>query len=150
MAALAAVMMTMGRSQVYAASANADARGAGRGTDWPTGPMPSLVDVMDFGSRAVSGGEFNWATGQAAVAEQFRAAVGDVFTPNGPAHHVYVPGARGPAPTTPCYVKGFNAAILDDDIAAVKLVAGTERLLGKLGRPYSADGLIVTAKRPPR
>ena len=36
------------------------------------------------------------------------------------------------------------------DIAAVKLVAGTERLLGKLGRPYSADGLIVTAKRPPR
>ena len=120
MAALAAVMATMGRAQIYAASADADARGAGRGVDWPTGPMPSLVAVMDFGSRAVSEGEFNWATGQAAVAEQFRAAVGDVFTTNGPAHHVYVPGARGPAPTVPCYVKAFNAAILDDELVAVK------------------------------
>lgn len=33
------------------------------------------------------------------------------------------------------------------EVAAVKLVAGTERLLGRLGRPYSADGLIVTATR---
>ena len=120
MAALAAVMATMGRSQIYAASANADARGAGRGTEWPTGPMSALADVMDFGSRAVSGGAFDWATGLAAVAAQFQAAVGDVFTTNGPAHPLYVPGARGPAPTVPFYVKSFNAAILDDPIVAVK------------------------------
>jgi hypothetical protein len=30
---------------------------------------------------------------------------------------------------------------------AVRLVLGLERLLGRLGRPYSADGLIVTAQR---
>ena len=30
---------------------------------------------------------------------------------------------------------------------AVRLVLGLEKLLGKLGRPYSADGLIVTATR---
>ncbi|MFT7607110.1 MAG: hypothetical protein ACI9MX_000155 [Candidatus Aldehydirespiratoraceae bacterium] len=30
---------------------------------------------------------------------------------------------------------------------AVRLVLGLERLLGKLGRPYSADGLVVTAVR---
>lgn len=30
---------------------------------------------------------------------------------------------------------------------AVKGVLGLERLLGKLGRPYSADGLVVTARR---
>lgn len=35
------------------------------------------------------------------------------------------------------------------EAAAVRLVAGTERLLGRLGRPYSADGLIVTATRTP-
>ena len=33
------------------------------------------------------------------------------------------------------------------ETAAVKVVASTERLLGKLGRPYSADGLIVKAIR---
>ncbi len=32
---------------------------------------------------------------------------------------------------------------------AVRMVLGLERLLGRLGRPYSADGLIVTAHRPP-
>jgi 2-polyprenyl-3-methyl-5-hydroxy-6-metoxy-1,4-benzoquinol methylase len=31
--------------------------------------------------------------------------------------------------------------------AAVRGVLGLERLLGRLGRPYSADGLIVTAQR---
>ncbi len=30
---------------------------------------------------------------------------------------------------------------------AVRAVLGLERLLGRLGRPYSADGLIVTARR---
>lgn len=30
---------------------------------------------------------------------------------------------------------------------AVRMVLGLERLLGRLGRPYSADGLIVTARR---
>jgi len=32
---------------------------------------------------------------------------------------------------------------------AVRMVLGLERLLGRLGRPYSADGLIVTAQRRP-
>ena len=31
------------------------------------------------------------------------------------------------------------------EVAAVRLVVGFERLLGKLNRPFSADGLIVTA-----
>ena len=33
------------------------------------------------------------------------------------------------------------------EAGAVRTVLGLERLLGKLGRPYSADGLIVTATR---
>ena len=32
--------------------------------------------------------------------------------------------------------------------AAVRSVLGLERLLGRLGRPFAADGLIVTATRP--
>jgi len=34
--------------------------------------------------------------------------------------------------------------------AGARLVLGTERLLGRLGRPYAADGLIVTAASAPR
>ena len=33
------------------------------------------------------------------------------------------------------------------ETVAVRMVLGLERLLGRLGRPYSADGLIVTARR---
>ena len=36
------------------------------------------------------------------------------------------------------------------EAAAVRLVVGLERVLGKLNRPFSADGLIVTAKPAPR
>ena len=35
------------------------------------------------------------------------------------------------------------------EAAAVRLVVGLERVLGKLNRPFSADGLIVTATRSP-
>lgn len=34
------------------------------------------------------------------------------------------------------------------ELAALRLVIACERLLGKLNRPFSADGLIVTAKAP--
>lgn len=33
------------------------------------------------------------------------------------------------------------------EVAAVRLVMGTEKFLGRLGRPFSADGLIVTARK---
>ena len=115
MAALASTLTTLGRAQIYAASADADARGAGRGPDLPTGPMPALAYALDFGTRAVADGDFNWATGQTEIAALFIHTVGDVFTTNGPAAHVFVPGGRGPSPSVPCYCKAFNAAILDDD-----------------------------------
>ena len=120
MAVLASVITDLGRGQIYAASADADARGAGRGDDWPTGPMPELAEAMDFGTRAMTGAGFDWAAGGNEIAAKFSNAVGDVFTTNGLAAHVYVPGARGPSPSIACYVKAFNAAILDDELVAVK------------------------------
>jgi hypothetical protein len=36
------------------------------------------------------------------------------------------------------------------EAGAVRAVLGLERMLGRLGRPFSADGLIVTARPAPR
>ena len=137
------MLLRHGQAQLLDQSAEADAGGAGRGDDWPTGRIAELAPFLDLRRAAhdEATGEFNLEARRPELEAIFFEPCAAAFTTNGLAFPLWFPGVRGPASTAPVYLKGFNAGLMDQTI-----VVGRNRLVDQGSVTRLSPGAAVVER----